>query len=357
MKIQMFFSRSLLECLPRYWRYSLIILLCLFGVRAFSAESAKNIDVNNITSIKDYFFSEITDTKKQYIEPFQIFDNVYFVGINMVSSYVIKTSDGLILIDSLFYPYVEEIPEKMQALGLDPADIKLVIITHGHFDHAGGARYFQDKYQSQVMMTEAGYAFTQAHTEEMATEVLSSEKADPTTKGKYLIRGKDPFLFETPKQDLIAADRSSFTLGDTTIDLYLTPGHTPGTLSLGFNAIDGDKSHRAFVVGGIGAPFSGGLDAAKNYIESVEKIRKISQETPRVSVNLANHIKQNQLLERGSQLNDRSKQQPHPFVDADGFLEFLDKLTAIGEFSLKRENDKLLSQPLKSPAGRINTGN
>jgi metallo-beta-lactamase class B len=70
--------------------------------------------------------------------PFKVFDNVYYVGICWVSAWLLKTSDGLVLIDTLYEPYTDRLLENIKKLGFDPADIKLILVTHGHFDHAGG---------------------------------------------------------------------------------------------------------------------------------------------------------------------------------------------------------------------------
>ena len=318
---------------------SLSILACIMSLNACSSESVKGLDLTDTNSIKRYIYNEISDPEEQHIEPFQIFDNVYFVGINFVSAYVIKTSEGLILIDSLFDPYVEEIPKKIRRLGLDPEDIKYVIVTHGHFDHVGGASYFQKKYKSQVVMSEAGYKFTQRHAEESAMNALNESDI---RDNKYLIQGKNPFLFEAPEKNWVATDQSMITLGDTTVKFHLTPGHTEGTLSMEFDVKQGEKTHRAFVVGGIGIPFEGGVKSAQQYIDSVEKISKISKQTPQISVNLSNHPKQNQLLERKARLKDlnANTHKTHPFVDPDGFDKFINKLRDTGRIGLKMAREQ-----------------
>jgi len=79
--------------------------------------------------------------KNGYVEPFQMFDNVYYVGDRWVSSYAIETSKGLILIDTLDFPYSMWIPTNLEKLGLQDKAITHILVTHGHSDHAGGAQY------------------------------------------------------------------------------------------------------------------------------------------------------------------------------------------------------------------------
>ena len=86
--------------------------------------------------------------------PFKIFDNLYYVGIDWVAAYVLETSEGLILIDSLYGKWINPMLANIAKLGLDPNDIKYVLVTHGHFDHHGGAAVVQQRYGAKVVMTE-----------------------------------------------------------------------------------------------------------------------------------------------------------------------------------------------------------
>jgi metallo-beta-lactamase class B len=99
--------------------------------------------------------------------PGKAFDNLYFVGADWVSAWAIKTSDGIILIDAL-NNQVEAaalIEGGMRKLGLDPAQIKYVVVTHGHGDHYGGAPYLAQKYRARVVMSEADWTMTETKLE------------------------------------------------------------------------------------------------------------------------------------------------------------------------------------------------
>lgn len=142
----------------------------------------------------------------EHIEPVKFFDNLYYIGFNDVGAWAIPTSDGIILIDSLnTYREAETIfaPDLMK-VGLDPANVKYVIVGHGHADHFGGAAYFQDKYNARVGLSAADWEMV--------------ERTNPNR--------------QPPKRDLILTDGQKVTLGDTTITLGLTPGHTPGSLAM-----------------------------------------------------------------------------------------------------------------------------
>src|SRR5215467_3664934 len=77
------------------------------------------------------------------VEPFKLFDNLYYVGNDNTSAYLLTTSDGLILIDALYGNYTQEIPQSIRKLGFDPQKIKYILCTHGHFDHYEGADWLQ----------------------------------------------------------------------------------------------------------------------------------------------------------------------------------------------------------------------
>lgn len=168
----------------------------------------------------------------------RVFDNLYSVGQNAVSAFAIDTSDGIIVIDAL--NNADEARDllvpNMQALGLDPKRIKYVVITHGHGDHWGGAKYLQDTYGAKVVASEADWG------------MMESPQ-----------RGGGPFAnLVPPRRDIVARDGGSLVLGNTTLKTYVTPGHTPGVLSLVFPVFDKGKRHMAGLMGGTG----GGQDEA-----------------------------------------------------------------------------------------------
>src|SRR5438477_11611528 len=88
-----------------------------------------------------------------FIEPAKVFDNLYFVGSKIHSSWALTTSEGIILIDTLYdYNSEEAIVEGMKKLGLDPATVKYVIISYAHGDHVGVAKLMQDCFNSRIVM-------------------------------------------------------------------------------------------------------------------------------------------------------------------------------------------------------------
>ncbi len=260
------------------------------------------------------------ESAEQVVEPFQIFDNVYYVGIDWVAAYVIETSEGLILIDSLYGKWVNPMIGNIRKLGLDPADIRYVIVTHGHFDHHGGAAAIQERFGAQVVMTEEDWALT------------TEDPAHPL------------FAAPAPKRQIVAADGDQITLGDTTVTLYETPGHTTGVLSLTYPVRDGDDVHTAITLGGVGLNFSG-VERTEQYLQSYARLQAMSAD---ISVSLPNHAAMGNVFQLRDQLATRAPGDPHPFVDNTRFTEALATFVQNAEAKLAAEKDGTAGDPLEA---------
>src|SRR5262249_13307933 len=93
---------------------------------------------------KTYRVTRANDVEFQKIEPFKVFDNVYYVGPGYVSVWLLTTPDGNILFDSAQEPYVDYVNGNIRKVGVDPKNIKYIILSHGHLDHFGGASKIQE---------------------------------------------------------------------------------------------------------------------------------------------------------------------------------------------------------------------
>ena len=146
------------------------------------------------------------------VEPVQIFDNLWYFGSNTIGAWAIQTSDGIIMIDALNTVQEAEtiIEPSLRKVGLDPAKVKYVIVGHGHFDHFGGAPYFQDEYKSRIAMSGLDWDLI--------------ERPNPNANPAQASRPR-------PKRDVVLTDGQKITVGDTTITLAVTPGHTVGSLA------------------------------------------------------------------------------------------------------------------------------
>jgi metallo-beta-lactamase class B len=224
--------------------------------------------------------------------PMKIFDNLYFVGIPSVSSWAITTSQGIIVIDTLDNASEAEnfIEAGLRKVGLDPSQIKYIIITHAHPDHFGGAQYLADKFHPTLVMSATDW------------DVL----AMPQTIGR-----RDPAVI--PKRGTSMKDGDKLTLGDTTIDFVETPPHTPGTMSLVFPVKEGNQRHVAALWGGISFNFELTDANLATYYNSVVKFSKVAQARG-ADVPLANHSNFDDAFEKMAALKARKPGDPNPFV-------------------------------------------
>src|SRR6202521_5271697 len=182
-----------------------------------------------------------------FAEPAKVFDNLYFVGSKIHSSWALTTSQGIILIDTLFtYNSEEEIVGGLKKLGLDPATVKYVIISHAHSDHVGGAKLMQDRYGSRIVMGGPDW-----------NSIEKSVNGYPLGK---------------PKRDIVADDGHKITLGDTSVTIVTTPGHTPGTLSMLFTVKDRGRPINVAYSGGTALNFSSTAPNFDIYIKSQSKM-------------------------------------------------------------------------------------
>ncbi len=198
------------------------------------------------------------DRSTWYAEPVKVFDNLYFFGQSEYAVWAIPTSEGIIVIDTIFdYSVEAEVAEGMRKMGLDPAQIKYAIVTHPHPDHDGGALFLQEHYGTRVIMSPADW------------DVL-----DRRTNGTK------------PKRDMEATDGQKLTLGDTTVTIYITPGHTPGTLSVVFPVKDRGAMHVAALWGGVG--LNADRESVETYIASARRFSGIVKDAG-ADIILSNH--------------------------------------------------------------------
>lgn len=222
-------------------------------------------------------------------EPLKLFDNLYYVGLNSVGAYLVKTSAGLILIDALNSTddAQQTIVGGMEKLGLDPKDIKFILISHGHGDHYGGAKWLAETYGAQVVASAADW-------ETMKRPMPARPPGGAATPDRPAPKFSAP-----PERDQVAGDGQALTLGDTSITMVLTPGHTPGTLSFIVPVYDHGKKHMLAMWGGTNIPRTD--EAHRQYMASFDHFETFTRKMG-VDVELSNHPFVDDSLARMEQL-------------------------------------------------------
>ncbi len=235
----------------------------------------------------------------QRVEPFKVFDNLYYAGIKYVASWILVTSEGLIMFDALFdhEEYGGYLLQNLIKLGFDPMDLKYIIITQGHLDHYGQARFLQDLTGATVGTALGDW------------ELMEERMGD---KG--------------PRRDWVIEHGDELTLGDTTIKFEITPGHTPGTVSTIIPLKDGDNTHLTYLHGGTEMEYFE-PEMIQGFIDDMERIKEI----PNIEVQTNNHAFIDDLFIRQPLLSQRQPEDVHPFVDPEGFDAWVQRRIVIAE--------------------------
>lgn len=187
----------------------------------------------SVASFSTQYLQTLTEKIKRHTweyrqKPFRILNNIYYVGNQWVGAYLIDTGDGLILLDSNFQEVFWLLLDNIYSLGFRPQDIKLLLLTHGHFDHIGGARYIQE---------------------------LSSCKTYFPKEDLFFLRERRDLLYgEVPEFQIheVYNENTAISLGNTTLVPVHTPGHTPGCTSILFHSQYEGKDYLVAVHGGLG---------------------------------------------------------------------------------------------------------
>jgi len=232
------------------------------------------------------------NTKAPAMEPVKLFDNLYAVGNSEATVHAIVTSQGIILIDSGYADRVEsEVVDGLKKVGLDPANVKYVLVGHGHGDHFGGSLYFQEKYGAKVGLTAADWDLMYP--------------ANPPANAANQVK---------PKRDLVLEEGKPVTLGDTTVNIIAIPGHTPGSIAFIFPVKEGRRNHVAGLFGGTiltsdritTAGLQTYVQSIAHYLDTAKKVK--------VDVEVQNHALFDMTPERIAKLKARKRGDPNPFV-------------------------------------------
>jgi metallo-beta-lactamase class B len=218
-----------------------------------------------------------------YAEGGQVFDNLYMLTTKMNSAWALNTSAGIILIDTLFgYAAQDEIVDGLKKVGLDPTNIKYIVVSHAHADHDGSVKFLQDTYKPRVILSPADWE-------------LASHEANP------------------PTHDIDATDGQKLTLGDTTITIYITPGHTGGTLSFLIPVKDHGVPHMAMEWGGTALSGNTSKEMLRSYISNANRFLDIADGAG-ADVIIGNHTEYNDALVRLDRTRARKPGEPNPWL-------------------------------------------
>lgn len=257
---------------------------------------------------KDYF----AHPENYRLAPFRIFGNLYYVGDQKACPHLIDTGEGLILIDTGYGHELQFLLENIRTLSFRVEDIKIIIHSHGHYDHFGGTQAIQDISGAKVYMSR-----------------VDTELIREMPERALIHRGCLPDA-AIPWPDVELEDGDHVILGNTDITCVLSPGHTFGALSFFFDVTDGVQTLRAGYLGGAGF-----LTMYKDFCRLYrlpetkcqamkETIQKIWNQ--KVDIVLGNHPTQNNTLGKRKFMLDNPD--VNPFINPKAWHIFLSALEA-----------------------------
>src|SRR5262245_35212333 len=254
-----------------------------------------------------------------FTDPAKVFDNFYFVGTKIHSAWALTSSEGIILIDTLYdYTVDEAIVDGLKKVGLDPAQVKYVIISHAHGDHVGGAKIMQERFGSRVIMGGPDWEY-----------IESSVHRFPNGK---------------PKRDMAATDGQTVTVGDPAVTIVTTPGHTPGTLSFIFQVKDKGKPLTVAYSGGTAFNFPNDVEHFDIYIASQRKMAQAADKAG-ATILMSNHSEFDNAVTKIKMMAARKADEPHPFELRAATVARYFKVT---DECAQRARHKLLQLPPKN---------
>lgn len=249
------------------------------------------------------------------LEPTKLFDQLYSIGQVSVSSHALVTSDGIVIFDTLNNEDEARniIVPNLQKLGLDPKNIKYIVITHSHGDHYGGAAYLQKTYGAKVISSKLDW------------DVMDKMRANAASAGPF---------GAPPERDIDIVDGQEFKVGDTTLKFYVTPGHTVGTVSTIFKVTDHGAPHIVGYHGGTGGgrnpeSLRAGIKGYQHWLDVTKAAG--------VDTLIANHPLHDRGIERNELLTYAQPGDPNPYVlGKDRYQRYMQVMQACSRVHLAR---------------------
>lgn len=262
----------------------------------------------------------------QPVKPFRIIGNIWYVGASDVTAFLITTSAGHILLDSGFAETVPLIKQNISQLGFKLADVKILLNSHAHSDHAGGLAELKQLTGATLMISEPDAAL-----------LANGGKNDP--------HFGDNLLFAPAKADRLLRDGEEVKLGETTLIAHVTPGHTKGSTTWTMKVREGGKSYDVVFASSVSAPEYKlvGNDKHPQVVDDYRRTFRFTKTLP-CDVFLGPHAGFFDMKNKRARLDQGA--QPNPFIDPAGYRRYV----AAGEQAFEEELKKQLQAIAPKPA-------
>lgn len=240
----------------------------------------------------------------QPVEPFRIIGNIYYVGASDIASYLITTPQGHIVIDGGFVETAPMIRRNIEQLGFRVKDVRILLSSHAHYDHAGGLA---------ELKSASGATFYASRGD--APQLARRGLDDPQFGNR--------FPFPAIVADRLIDDGSRVSLGGTTLVARITPGHTRGCTTWTMKVTDGGRSYDVVFVGSSTAPKGYRIAGNPQYPNAVDDYRKqfAILRSLKCDVFLASH---GNFYDLAGKMKRRGEK-PNPFIDPAAYRAFVER--------------------------------
>lgn len=279
--------------------HRIVLIWSILGVSALAA--AQGTDPSDRRAVKLLF-----DSWKLPVPPRKLIGNIYYVGAAGVSSYLITTPQGHILIDTAFEDTVPQTQKGIEELGFKVTDIKFILSSHAHNDHVGGHALMKKLSGAKVVASELD-----AH----VMETGGDDDFSPFVK--------DMMHYTPLKADQIIADGDKVELGGVTLTAHLTPGHTKGATTWTMKVRDGEKSYDVVFFSSTSISRGTRLLGNREYPNIVKDFEATFETLKKLPCDVwfAPHGGQFAMTDKFNRLDKPGE--PNPFIDPDGWKRMI----------------------------------
>lgn len=258
----------------------------------------------------------------QPFPPHRVAGNIYYVGSKGLASYLVTSPQGHILINSNLESSVPQIRESVEKLGFQFSDVKILLISHAHWDHCAGSSLVKK-------LTGAKYMVMDADVPEI----------EAGGKGNFQYSDTLGSLYPPMKIDRVLHDRDEVRLGDLVLTAHLTPGHTKGCTTWTLKTIENGKTYNVVIVGSPNV--NPGYRLLKN--EKYPQIAEDYERTFRVLKSLSCDIflgAHGDYYGLDTKYRLVKKDGPNPFVDPEGYKKYVADREQAFRAELKKQSDR-----------------
>jgi metallo-beta-lactamase class B len=235
-------------------------------------------------------------------EPFKVYGNTYFVGTDGLSALLVTGDAGHVLLDAGLTQSAPLIDANIRNLGFKTEDLKLIVVSHGHFDHSGGVASMQRHTGAMVAASESTAA--------------ALRRGENTTDDPQFGFGKKFNGFPPVRTVKVIRDQEVLDVGNIAIRAHLIPGHSPGSTAYTWQSCESGKCLNVVYADSLTSPSAPGFKYGQRLVEFRDSIERVAS-LP-CDIVLSPHPSFTQVDEKLKRRSELKGKGPDPFIDAGG---------------------------------------